>query len=117
MSTNTPPMNPATVEVSDLDSAGEVLAKETAYCEICGAPLAMWPPELVTEHAAEKHADTMWPAIFKQWEIYKAQPDSIEKIVSTKQGRAQFLVRVLTTRFDIYQKLVDAAVIRKPRKG
>lgn len=105
------------MSVTDLDSAGEILANETTYCERCGAAVALWPPELLREHVLDEHRATLWDANVEQWETYKNDTDLARRANFLTSYRVNFLITLLQQRRDLYDKLVDAGVIRKPAAG
>lgn len=105
------------MQVSDLESCARVLEKEVAYCELCGAPLQLWPPQRVKEHALSRHRATMWPKYVELYEKFMLEPDTPEKRASLQNQAAEYLVRVLAARFDLYQKLVAAGAIVRPSRG
>lgn len=105
------------MQVTTLDAVGEALADEKAYCEHCGAELALWPPDDVRLHVYEKHAGTFWPQHLEMYEKFLAEQPSVEHSVAIQRNRAEYLVKILSVRFDLYQKLVDAGAIVTPKKG
>lgn len=115
--------NPAAVRgkkmmsITDLDSAGEILAKETVYCERCGAPHPLWPPELLREHVVETHRATLWDGNVEQWDAFKCDTDLARRANFLNAYRVEFLFTLLQQRRDLYDKLVGAGVIRMPAQG
>lgn len=105
------------MSITDMDSAGEILAKELTYCERCGAPVALWPPELLREHVLVEHRPTLWDANVEQWETYKNDTDLARRANFLNTYRVNFLLTLLQQRRDLYEKLVEAGVIRKPAQG
>lgn len=105
------------MSITDLDSAGEILAKELMYCERCGAPVAMWPPELLREHVLAEHRPTLWDATVEPWETYKNDTDLARRANFLNTYRVNFLITTLQQRRDLYDKLVAAGVIAMPAQG
>jgi hypothetical protein len=106
------------MQVTTLDDAvAEALAGEKAYCEHCGVELPLWPPDEVRAHVYEKHSATFWPQALKMYERFLREPASVAHNVAIQQNRAEYLVKILAVRFDLYQKLVAAGVIIAPQKG
>jgi len=103
--------------VTDLDDVEKVLADEKLYCEICGAALSLWPPELIREHSMTVHAAASWPAIVETWENYKRDSDLARRENFRNKLRVEFLFQILQHRRDLYDKLVVAGVIREPAQG
>ena len=58
-----------------------------------------------------------WPQQLAMYEKFLAELPSVEHDVEIQQNRAEYLVKVLAVRFDLYQKLVDAGAIVQPAKG
>jgi len=105
------------MQVTTLEAVGEALADEKAYCEHCGAELPLWPPDEVRAHVYEKHAAAFWPHHLEMYEKFLAEQPSIQHAVSIQRNHAEYLVKILAVRFDLYQKLVEARVIVQPAKG
>src|SRR5258708_23699310 len=105
------------MRVTTLDAVAEVLKNEKAYCEHCGVELALWPPDDVRLHVFKEHRATFWPQQLALYEKFLAELPSVEHDVMIQQNRAEYLVKCLAVRFDLYQKLVDAGAIVQPAKG
>lgn len=105
------------MQVTTLDAVGDVLKKEKCFCEHCGAELALWPPDDVRLHVYEQHAATFWPQHLEMYGKFLAEQPSVEHSVKIQQNRAEYLVKILAVRFDLYQKLVDGGAIVTPAKG
>jgi hypothetical protein len=105
------------MKVTDLEAAGRVLAGERGFCELCGESIQIWPGDHAREHALAKHRETMWPKYVELYEQFLLEPQTAEKAARIRNMHAEYLVKILATRFDLYRKLVAAGVIVSPRKG
>src|SRR5713101_6994572 len=107
----TKPAVPIQMQVTTLEAVGEALAGEKCFCEHCGQELGLWPPDEVRRHVYEKHMATFWPQHLAMYEKFLAEQPTVEHQVAIKQNQADYLVKLLAVRFDLYQKLVAAGVI------
>lgn len=107
----------AAMVVSDLEEVAKVLADERIYCETCGAELPLWPPETLRSHSLEVHPATVWEAVAEQWKAYRTDTDLARRTNFANNFRVNFVVSMLQHRRDLYEKLVEAGVIRAPAQG
>jgi hypothetical protein len=105
------------MQVTTLDAVAEVLKNEKAYCEHCGAELSLWPPDDVRLHVFKEHRATFWPQHLDMYERFLGELPSVQHDVAIQRNRAEYLVKILAVRFDLYQKLVDAGAIVQPALG
>jgi hypothetical protein len=106
------------MQVTTLEAVGEALAGEKCFCEHCGQELTLWPPDDVRAHVYLKHRPTFWPQHLAMYEKFLAeQPTPTEYRVAVQQNRAEYLVKLLAVRFDLYEKLVAAGAIVAPKQG
>jgi hypothetical protein len=99
--------------LSDLDRAGKILALEKCFCPICGASFVLWPPETLEAHMHEKHESTFWPEVTQKWTAFQTSPDPDYRFRTILAYRTVFLLGILSSRADLYEKLVIAGVIEK----
>jgi len=112
-----PPTPIIAMQVTTLEAVDAVLSEEKAYCEHCGQELKLWPPDDVRQHVYEKHSAVFWPQHLAMYKKFLAEPPTRERSVALQNERSSYLVKILATRFDLYQKLVDAGAIVKPAAG
>lgn len=103
--------------VTDLAEVAKVLADERIFCETCGAPLPLWPPETLRNHSLEVHPETVWKAVADQWQTYCDDTNLARRTNFANAFRVEFVVSMLQHRRDLYEKLVEAGVIRAPAQG
>lgn len=103
--------------ISDIDEVGKIFAEEKIFCEQCGDPLPLWPPEMAKQHLHDKHAAMFWPPAAKEWADYLADPDLERRQNYITAYRVRWLLIVLQNRADLYKKLHDAGVVKAPAQG
>ncbi len=103
--------------VTDVDEVGKILAAEQTFCDQCGAPFPLWPPDLLNEHLHDTHSAMFWPTVTEAWDAYKNDKDLARRQNYVTGIRVKFVFLVLQNRFDLYQKLVAAGVIVPPAQG
>ncbi|SRR6266403_2967564 len=103
--------------ITDVDEAGKILALEQIFCDQCGAPFPLWPPELLNEHLHAAHAGMFWPTRSAEWDAYKNDNDLARRQNYLTAYRVRFVFLVLQNRCDLYEKFVAAGVIVAPAQG
>lgn len=103
--------------ITDLEEVAKVLADEHIFCETCGGELSLWPPETLRNHSLEVHPETVWEAVAVQWKTYQNDTDIARRTNFANNFRVNFVVSMLQHRRDLYEKLVEAGVIRAPAQG
>lgn len=103
--------------ITDIEEVGKILETERQFCDQCGDPFPLWPPELLLAHYHEKHSGMFWPTTTAEWDAYKNDTDLARRQNYITQYRVKFVFLILQNRFDFYQKLVAAGVIVAPAQG
>lgn len=107
----------AAMVVTDLEAVAKVLEGERLFCETCGEELPMWPPETLRSHSLDAHPETVWQAVADTWRAYLTDTDLARRTNFANSFRVNFVVSMLQHRRDLYEKLVEAGVIRAPAQG